>query len=69
MLYYVIGAVDGLIGIGALAIALSPSGQHSHYEKSLILIVVLASIGVVEFFLWLPWQMQRRVKKVLGCPV
>ena len=60
-----IGAVDGLIGIGALAIVLSPSGQHSHYEKSLILIVVLASVGVVEFFLWLPRQMRRRVKKAL----
>ncbi len=37
VLYYVIGAVGGLTGIGALVIALSPSGQHSHYEKGLIL--------------------------------
>jgi glucose-6-phosphate-specific signal transduction histidine kinase len=65
VLYYVIGAVNGLIGIGALAIALSPSGQHGHYEKILILLVVLASIAVVEFFLWLPRQMRRRVKKAL----
>ena len=65
VVYYVIGAVGGLIGIVALAIALSPSGQHSHYETGLIVLVVLAGIDMVLYFLWLPRQMRRRVKKAL----
>jgi Kef-type K+ transport system membrane component KefB len=62
---YVIGAISGLIGIVVLAIALSPAGQHSRYEKGLIGLVVLAAIAVVMYFLWLPRQFRRRVGKAL----
>jgi hypothetical protein len=65
VLCYVVGAVGGLIGIGALAIALSPLRSAQSLRESLILLVVLASILVVEIFLWLPRQMRRRVKKAL----
>jgi hypothetical protein len=64
-LHYAVGAVSGVIGIVALAIALSPSGQHSGWETRLIALAVLAFLNVLIYFLWLPQQLRRKVAKAL----
>jgi hypothetical protein len=64
-LRYAVGAVSGVIGIAALAVALSPAGQHSRYEASTILLTVLGFINVLIYFLWLPRQLRRKVAKAL----
>jgi hypothetical protein len=61
--YYAVGAVSGIAGIAALAIALSPSGQHSQVRW--ILLTVLAFIIVPFCFLWLPRRFRRKVEKAL----
>jgi cyanate permease len=49
----------------ALAIALSPSGQHSGWQTRLIALAVLAFLNVLIYFLWLPRQLRRKMAKAL----
>lgn len=60
--YYALGAVSGIVGIAALAIALSTSGQHGHNGVPWVLLTV-AFINVPFCFLWLPRRFRRKVEK------
>lgn len=62
---YTVGTIGGVLGIAALAIALSPLGQHSHYWWTLVVIAVLAFINTITYLLWLPWLRRRRPAKAL----
>ena len=57
--YYTNSAVAGVLGLTALAIALSPVGRHSRYEEGLITFAVLAVMNVIMYSLWLPRHTRR----------
>ena len=63
--YYTNSAVAGVLGLAALAIALSPVGRHSRYEEGLIVLAVLAVLNVIMYSLWLPGHTRRNVAKAL----